>query len=77
VFGKNRGEYFQRLNNEYPDLSRQDRRILAYMRMQLSSKEIAQLVGINYESVNTSRYRIRKKLNLPKSVELDSFVASL
>ncbi|MEM9328134.1 MAG: LuxR C-terminal-related transcriptional regulator [Bacteroidota bacterium] len=69
--------FYSKLKDEYPDLSKQDRRILAYLRMELSTKEIAQLLGINYESVNTSRYRIRKKLGLPKELELDDFVANL
>ncbi len=69
--------FYRKLNERYPNLTKQDQRLMAYLKMQLSTKEIAQLLGVNYESVNTTRYRIRKKLNLPKEVELDTFVAQL
>ncbi len=67
-------DFYRKLNEQYPNLTKQDQRFMAYLRMQLSTKEIAQLLGVNYESVNTTRYRIRKKLDLPKEVELDTFV---
>ena len=70
-------DFYRKLNEHYPTLTKQDQRLMAYLKMQLSTKEIAQLLGVNYESVNTTRYRIRKKLNLPKEVELDTFVTQL
>jgi DNA-binding CsgD family transcriptional regulator len=70
-------DFYRKLNERYPNLTKQDHRLMAYLRMQLSTKEIAQLLGVNYESVNTTRYRIRKKLNLPKEVDLSTFVTQL
>jgi len=70
-------DFYDKLKGLASDLTKQDKRILSYIKMQLTSKEIAQLCGVNYESVNTSRYRLRKKLNLPKDMELDNFIASL
>jgi DNA-binding CsgD family transcriptional regulator len=70
-------EFYRKLSERYPHLTKQDKRILAYLKMQLSTKEIAQLQGVNYESINTNRYRIRKKLGLPKEMELDDFVTQL
>lgn len=42
-----------------------------------SSEEIAFALGISRESVNKARYRIRKKLNLPKEITLDSWVKEI
>lgn len=69
--------FYDKLKGISKDITKQDRRMLSYIKMQLSSKEIAQLLGVNYESVNTSRYRLRKKLNLPKDTELDDYIARL
>ncbi len=70
-------EFYKKLDKHSMSLTKQDKRVLAYIKMRLTSKEIAQLLGVNYESVNTSRYRLRKKLNLAKQEELDAFLESL
>ena len=69
--------FYRTLDERYPNLTKQDKRLMAYLKMELTTKEIAQLLGVNYESVNTSRYRLRKKMDLPKEVELDSFITRL
>lgn len=70
-------EFYKRLDERSSDLTKQDKRVLAYIKMRLTSKEIAQLLGVNYESVNTSRNRLRKKRNLAKQEELDAFIEKL
>ena len=76
-FEKVHPNFYRKLDEHYPNLTKQDKRIIAYLKMELTTKEIAQLLGVNYESVNTSRYRIRKKMDLSKETELDSFIARL
>ncbi|RYU95100.1 helix-turn-helix and ligand-binding sensor domain-containing protein [Emticicia agri] len=63
-FNRVHEEFFKKLLERYPDLSPGDLRLSAYLRMNLSSKEIAQLLNITYRSVELKRYRLRKKLNL-------------
>jgi DNA-binding CsgD family transcriptional regulator len=63
-FNRVHEEFFKKLLDSYPDLSPGDLRLSAYLRMNLSSKEIAQLLNITYRSVELKRYRLRKKLNL-------------
>lgn len=63
-FNRVHEEFFKKLLEQYPDLSPGDLRLSAYLRMNLSSKEIAQLLNITYRSVELKRYRLRKKLNL-------------
>ncbi len=69
--------YFTKLKQTYPSLSQADRRLIAYMKMDLSSKEIAKLLGVNHSSINKSRYRLRKKMNIPKDIKLDVFLQGL
>lgn len=55
--------YMKRLVQKYPNLSSSDQRLCAYIKMGLSSKEIAPLLNISYRSVEMTRYRLRKKMD--------------
>ena len=63
-------DFLKRLSQDYPDLTHKDLRMCAYLRMNLSSKEIASLLKLSLRGVETSRYRIRKKMNLPQEAGL-------
>lgn len=63
-FDKSNQDFYRQLTKDYPSLTAKDLRLCAYLKMNLSSKEIASLMGISSQSVDVSRYRIRKKLNL-------------
>lgn len=67
-------DFIKRLAQTYPSLSQTDIKICAYMRMNLSSKEIAELLNITPASLETSRIRIRKKMNIDSSVYLSNFI---
>lgn len=77
--------HFDELNNGFlnylreicPDLSRAELRICAYLRLNLSSKEIAQQLNITVRGVEIHRYRIRKKLGLDTSVSLAEYLVTL
>ncbi|NCU03345.1 MAG: transcriptional regulator, partial [Chitinophagaceae bacterium] len=62
--------YLKKLKEQYPTLTTSDLKLAAYLRLNLSSKEIAQLMNISIRGVETSRYRLRKKLELPNEVNL-------
>jgi AraC family transcriptional regulator, chitin signaling transcriptional activator len=51
--------------------------LCAYVKLNLNTKEIARLMNITPESVNTHRYRLRKKLALSAEETLDDFVHQL
>lgn len=70
-------EFYSKLNQKYPKLSRGDQKLCALVKLNLSSKEMAKLLGISIESVHTNRYRLRKKLALTREVSLTEFVATL
>ncbi len=70
-------EFSSRLNSRFPNLSQQERRLMILLRIGLSSKEIAPLLNISVKSVEISRYRLRKKLNLDKDSNLVEFTKTL
>ncbi|WP_242927563.1 two-component regulator propeller domain-containing protein [Pontibacter vulgaris] len=63
-------DFLKRLSIDYPDLTQKDLKMCAYLRLNLSSKEIASLLKLSLRGVETSRYRIRKKMNLDQDVSL-------
>ena len=70
-------DFLQKLKKDYTQLSATDIRICALIRLNLSAKEIAAMLNITQDSVNKSRYRLRKKLELPKEIDLNNFIASI
>ncbi|MEQ7799141.1 triple tyrosine motif-containing protein [Pedobacter sp. ASV1-7] len=62
------------LKQKFPHLSQNDLKMSAYLKMNLSSKEIAQLLGITIRGVEVGRYRLRKKLNLSSEVNLFDYL---
>ncbi|MCF8308383.1 MAG: hypothetical protein K9I68_05165 [Bacteroidales bacterium] len=66
--------FFKRLMHEYPDLTQSDLKLCAYLRMNLSTKEIAPLLNISIRGVEARRYRLRKRLNLEHDANLVEFL---
>lgn len=62
------------IKKKYPALTATDLKLCAYLRLNLSSKEIAQLMNISVKGVEISRYRLRKKLQLETTVNLFDFL---
>lgn len=69
--------FFDIMRQRYPSLSRTDLRLCAYIRVGMTAKEIAQVLSVKPDTVNTSRYRIRKKMNLPPDASLEAIIASI
>jgi len=70
-------ELFKKLKDQYPDLTPRELSLCAYLRMNISSKEIATLMNISARGVEISRYRIRKKLHLERDANLTEFMINL
>jgi ligand-binding sensor domain-containing protein/DNA-binding CsgD family transcriptional regulator len=66
--------FFKRLRKKYPELTPKDQKLCAYLRMNLTTKEIAPLLNISVRGVEISRYRLRKKLGLNSDVNLVAFI---
>ncbi len=74
LFSEVQQDFIKSITEKYPSLTANDIRILSFIRINLSSKEIAELMHITPRSLDTSRYRLRKKLNLEQGVDLHKFV---
>jgi len=70
-------EFFERLIGQFPQLSPKDLKLCAYIRMNMSTKEIATLLNITERGVEISRYRLRKKLDLSREINLSTFLVNL
>jgi hypothetical protein len=73
-FDQVHNNFLSTLKTKFPQLSPTDLKLCAYLRLNLSSKEIAQLLNISLKGVEVSRYRLRKKLNLPTEINLHDFL---
>ena len=70
-------EFIINLSKKFPNLTPKDIKLCVYLKMNLSSKEIAPLMNISFRGVELHRYRLRKKLNLSQEENLSKFLLSL
>lgn len=70
-------DFQTRLRERFPHLTKNDLRLCAYIRMNLSSKEIAALMFVSVRAVEISRFRLRKRLELDKGANLQEFIQRL
>ncbi len=71
-------QFYQNLRNKHPDLSPAEERLCAFLRLNMSSKEIVAITHQNIKSVEVSRTRLRKKLELTNTdTNLVSYLLSL
>ncbi|WP_128545599.1 triple tyrosine motif-containing protein [Larkinella soli] len=73
-FNKVHEQFFKQLLERYDGLTPDDLRLAAYLRMNLSSKEVAKLLNITVRGVELKRYRLRKRLHLPPETNLTEFM---
>ena len=69
-------EFLNKLEKQHPELTPKDLKVCAYIKMDLSSKEIAPLLNISVRGVETQRYRLKQKLNLESDTSLLEYVRS-
>jgi len=67
-------DFFTSLKNQYPDLSNNELKLCALLKLNLNMKESANILGISPDSVKTARYRLRKKLKLTTEQNLVDFI---
>jgi tetratricopeptide (TPR) repeat protein len=58
------GEFYQRLMQQFPDLTQGEQRLCAFLKLNLSSKEISRLTGQQIPTLVIARHRLRKKLGI-------------
>jgi DNA-binding CsgD family transcriptional regulator len=70
-------DFFKRLTDRFPTLTPREQKLCAYIKMNISTKEIATLQNISSRGVEIGRYRLRKKLGLDHDTNLSTFITSI
>jgi len=74
LFDQAHENFFKRLKQSFPDLTQSDLKLCAYLKLNLSSKEIAPLLNISIRGVEIRRYRLRKRLSLTSDDNLVEYI---
>lgn len=74
LINEQNNNFNQRLSEAYPGLTDNEKRLVALLRLNLSSKEIASILNISPKSVEMNRYRLRKKLKVNPKTSLSDFI---
>ncbi|HLP28511.1 MAG TPA: tetratricopeptide repeat protein, partial [Candidatus Didemnitutus sp.] len=69
--------FFRMLAERCPDLTSSEIKMASLLKLNLSSKEIAEILSLTLPTVEVYRHRLRKKLNIPSSMSLTTFFQSL
>ena len=76
-FDKVHRDFVVILKEKHPTVTGNELKLSAYLRMNLSTKEIAQLMNISVRGIEISRYRLRKKLGISSEVNLFDYLINL
>jgi DNA-binding CsgD family transcriptional regulator len=76
-FDKVHNDFFISLKKHHRNLTPNELKLCAYLRMNLCTKEVARLMNISVRGVEISRYRLRKKLQLPTETNLTTYLLDL
>jgi hypothetical protein len=69
--------FLGRIRYFYPDITASELRLTAFIRLSISLQDAATILGISIDSIKKSRYRLKKKLNVPEGEGLDEFILRL
>ena len=69
--------FFAKLSKEYPTLKAKDIKFCAYLKLDMSTNDIAKLMGISIRSVESRRYRLRKEMKLAKGINLSHLIKEM
>lgn len=70
-------DFFKTLKSRHPNLTPKDLKICAYIKMNLSNKEIIPLMNVSLRGLETHRYRLKKKLNLNDDISVSDYLINL
>lgn len=76
-FDKVHPDFFRRLKQDCKQLTENDLRLCAYIKIGMNSKHISQMLAITVNSVNITRYKIKKKLELNEDIGLDDYIRNM
>jgi tetratricopeptide (TPR) repeat protein len=70
-------DFYKRLSLDFPDLTAQDLRLCAFLRLNMTNKEIAAITYQSTDSLKTARYRLRKKLGIDRDENLVAYLTRI
>ncbi len=70
-------EFIESLTSGYPNIRSGDIKLCCYLKMNMNTKDIAQVTGLSVRAIENKRYRLRKKLELDTHITLESFLHSV
>jgi DNA-binding CsgD family transcriptional regulator len=70
-------EFYHRLNERFPNLTPNEKKLAAFLRLNMSSKDISAITFQSPDSIKIARSRLRKKFDLPSDENLISFLENL
>lgn len=76
-FEEKHSTFFKNLKAKFPELTNNDLRLCACLKLNMDTKEIASLLSVSIRSVENNRYRLRKKLALEPSQNLNEYLISI
>lgn len=76
-FEKTHPDFLLTLSKKHPELTMKDLKYCCYLKMNMTNNDIRNLLGINQESVRTHKFRLKKKMALPRSLDLINYLRSV
>jgi len=70
-------EFYKNLSKKYPDMTSRELRLCAFLKLKMNTKEIANLTNLSVKTVEVYRTNLRKKLGLPKKINLIQYISKL
>lgn len=70
-------DFIKRLDQKHPDLTKSERQLSTFLRIDLSTKEISLMTGSNIKAINMARYRLRKRLNLNPDDSISDYLQNI
>ena len=70
-------DFYKRLHQKHPNLTQREIRICAFLKLKMNTKEIANLTNLSVKTIEVYRNRLRKKLNLPISENLTTYISRI
>lgn len=67
--------FYKNLKGKYPKLTKNEKKLCAFIKLNMDTKDIASLLGVSVRGVETARYRLRKKMNLKQGITIYEILA--
>jgi tetratricopeptide (TPR) repeat protein len=77
LISSKQSEFYKKVKKQYPSLTDDEMRLIMLLRLNLSSDELIMLFNISRSSLNTKRYRLRKKMGLARDAGLEDFIMQI